>query len=111
MIMRAPPPDPSVKKIKLYMSQPRRIAAKGLVERVRKVEPDLRDQIALRMGHGVREYETKTTRAWFVTTGYLVRLMANNMEGIRNISHLIIDEGKCRICGSRQTNGVQHLRL
>jgi hypothetical protein len=32
----------------------RRIAAKALVERLRKVEPDLRDQIALRMGHGVR---------------------------------------------------------
>lgn len=94
MIMRSPPPDPKLKKLKLYMSQPRRIAAKGLVERVRAVEPDLRDQIALRMGHGVREYETKTTRAWFVTTGYLVRVMANNMESLRDVTHLIIDEGK-----------------
>ena len=75
------------------MSHPRRIAAKGLVERVRAVEPDLRDQVALRMGHGVREYETKTTRAWFVTTGYLVRLMANKMDGLSGVSHLIIDEG------------------
>jgi hypothetical protein len=93
MIMRAPAPDPAIRKVKLYMSQPRRIAAKGLVERVRQVEPDLRDQIALRMGHGVREYETKKTRAWFVTTGYLVRLMANNMQSLQGVSHLIIDEG------------------
>ena len=49
MIMRSPAPDPALKKVKLYMSQPRRIAAKGLVERVRTVEPDLKDQIALRM--------------------------------------------------------------
>lgn len=94
MILRSPAPDPALTKVKLFMSQPRRIAAKGLVERVRSVEPDLRDQIALRMGHGVREYEARTTRAWFVTTGYLVRLMANNMESLRNVSHLIIDEGK-----------------
>lgn len=93
MILRSPPPDPLFSKVKLFMSQPRRIAAKGLVERVRAVEPDLRDQVALRMGHGVREYETKTTRAWFVTTGYLVRLMANKMDGLSGVSHLIIDEG------------------
>lgn len=93
MILRSPPPDPALSKVKLYMSQPRRIAAKGLVERVRSIEPDLRDQIALRMGHGVREYETKSTRAWFVTTGYLVRVMANNMGNLRDVSHLIIDEG------------------
>ena len=93
MILRSPPPDPALPKIKFFMSQPRRIAAKGLIERVRSVEPDLRDQIALRMGHGVSEYETKTTRAWFVTTGYLVRVFANNLERIRDLSHLIIDEG------------------
>lgn len=55
MLLRAPPPDPSsTGKSKLFISQPRRIAAKALVERLRAVEPDLRDQIALRMGHGVR---------------------------------------------------------
>ena len=98
MILRSPPPAPELKKVKLFMSQPRRIAAKGLVERVRSVEPDLRDQIALRMGHGVREYETKFTRAWFVTTGYLVRAMANNMSSLRDLSHIIIDEGMSDTC-------------
>jgi len=92
MLLRAPPPDPSMQRVKMFISQPRRIAAKSLVERVRSCEPDLRNSIALRMGHGVREYETSKTRAWFVTTGYLVRLLANHPEKFDDCSHLIIDE-------------------
>ena len=56
------------------------------------MEPKLKDQIALSMGHGVKEYHTKKTRAWFVTTGYLVRLMANYPERFDSISVLIVDE-------------------
>jgi hypothetical protein len=92
MLLRSPPPDNSMHHVKMFISQPRRIAAKSLVERVRTCEPDLRDSIALRMGHGVREYENKKTRAWFVTTGYLVRLLANHPENFDDCSHLIIDE-------------------
>ena len=77
---------------KLFISQPRRIAAKALVERLRTVEPDFRDEIALRMGHGVREYESRHTRAWFVTTGYLVRLLAKHPEHFNRVGFLIIDE-------------------
>lgn len=40
----------------------------------------------------ILEYESASTRAWFVTTGYLVRLMANKPERFNDISHLIIDE-------------------
>jgi HrpA-like RNA helicase len=47
-------PLPNQQMAKLFISQPRRIAAKALVERLREMEPELRDQIALRMGHGVR---------------------------------------------------------
>lgn len=55
MLLRSPPPGGSPsEKSSLFISQPRRIAAKALVERLRAVDPDLRDQIALRMGHGVR---------------------------------------------------------
>lgn len=92
MLLRAPPPDPTFAEVKMFISQPRRIAAKSLVERVRSCEPDIRDSIALRMGHGVREYENPKTRAWFVTTGYLVRLLANHPERFNECSHLIIDE-------------------
>ena len=92
MLLNAPSPDPTQKQTKLFISQPRRIAAKALVERLRSVEPELKDHIALRMGHGVKEYENKQTRAWFVTTGYLVRLLANHPERFEDISVLIIDE-------------------
>ena len=92
MLLNAPPPDRSLPEVRFFMSQPRRIAAKSLVERVRSCEPTLRHKIALRMGHGVREYESGTTRAWFVTTGYIVRLLANHPERFDRCSHLIIDE-------------------
>ena len=54
MLLEAPPPHPFMKKSKMFVSVPRRIAAKALVERLRAVEPDFRDEIALRMGHGVK---------------------------------------------------------
>ena len=92
MILRAPLPDKSLSDVKIFISQPRRIAAKSLVERVRSCEPDLAHMIALRMGHGVREYESNQTKAWFVTTGYLVRLLANHPEKFNDVSHLLIDE-------------------
>ena len=63
-----------------------------MVERIRSTEPELRDKIALRMGHGVREYETKDTAAFFTTTGYLVRYLANSFEAFRGVTHLVIDE-------------------
>jgi hypothetical protein len=55
MLLKAsPPPNSPHSESKMFISQPRRIAAKALVERLRNVEPDFRDHIALRMGHGVR---------------------------------------------------------
>jgi len=92
MLLEAPPPDPSSRKVKMFICQPRRIAAKSLAERVRTTEPHLKDLIGLRMGHGIREYETKNTTAWFVTTGYIVRYLSNNPEAFRDVTHLIIDE-------------------
>lgn len=94
MLLRAPLPDrtSTAREAKMMISQPRRIAAKALAERVRSCEPDLADKIGLRMGHGVREHETSKTRAWFVTTGYLVRVLANNPGWFDSHTHLIIDE-------------------
>eukprot|EP00538_Stauroneis_constricta_P006063 CAMPEP_0119572152 /NCGR_PEP_ID=MMETSP1352-20130426/44476_1 /TAXON_ID=265584 /ORGANISM="Stauroneis constricta, Strain CCMP1120" /LENGTH=2052 /DNA_ID=CAMNT_0007621837 /DNA_START=51 /DNA_END=6209 /DNA_ORIENTATION=- len=92
MLLRAPPPDPAIGKVKFFISQPRRIAAKSLTERVRSCEPEFKDRFALRMGHGWKEYESSKTQAWFVTTGYLTRLMANHPERFDKCSHLIIDE-------------------
>ncbi len=92
MILEAPCPEPSLPQVKMFISQPRRIAAASLVERVRSCEPKHRQKFALRMGHGHREYESNQTQAWFVTTGYLTRLLANHPERFNNVTHLVIDE-------------------
>jgi hypothetical protein len=93
-LLRADPPEPTstAPEVKMIVSQPRRIAAKALAERVRSCEPDIADKIGLRMGHGIREHETSRTRAWFVTTGYVVRLLANHPNWFDSHTHLIIDE-------------------
>ena len=91
MLLNSPPPIPSM-QVKFFMSQPRRIAAKALVERVRSCEPEHGHKFALRMGHGWREYESNRTQAWFVTTGYLTRLLANHPDRFDDCTHLIIDE-------------------
>mmetsp|Transcript_6392 Transcript_6392/g.15019 ORF Transcript_6392/g.15019 Transcript_6392/m.15019 type:complete len:678 (-) Transcript_6392:4167-6200(-) len=92
MLLNAPSPEPTLPRVKFFISQPRRIAAKGLVERVRSCEPEHRNKFAIRMGHGWREYETNQTQAWFVTTGYLTRLLANHPESFDDCTHLMIDE-------------------
>lgn len=93
MIMEEPPPDPIMTEVKMFICQPRRIAAKSLVERVRSITTgNLKSKFALRMGHGHKEYETQESRAFFVTTGYMVRYLANNMHSFHNVTHLIIDE-------------------
>lgn len=43
------------------------------------------------MGHGVRE-ESKDTQIFFVTTGYLVQLLAHSPIALNSITHLIVDE-------------------
>eukprot|EP00536_Pseudo-nitzschia_multiseries_P013275 jgi/Psemu1/290763/fgenesh1_pg.555_\ len=92
MLLKSPAPDGSLRKVKFFISQPRRIAAKALVERVRSCEPEHKDKFALRMGHGWREYESKDTQVHFVTTGYLVRLLANHPERFDDCTHIVIDE-------------------
>ena len=78
---------------KMFVSQPRRIAARALCDRVRDTcgpahQPE---DIALRLGHGVRD-EAQDARIIFVTCGYLVRLVAHHPESLREHSHVIVDE-------------------
>jgi HrpA-like RNA helicase len=119
MLLNAPAPDGSFRKVKFFISQPRRIAAKALVERVRQCEPQLRNKFALRLGHGWREYESSETQVHFVTTGYLVRLLANHPERFDDCTHLVIDEVHersvdtdilCLLC-RRLLEKNEHIRL
>lgn len=49
-LLRADPPQPTLAapECKMIVSQPRRIAAKALADRVRSCEPDLKEKIAMR---------------------------------------------------------------
>eukprot|EP01041_Mallomonas_annulata_P005183 gene5183-10365_t len=73
---------------RMMVSQPRRIAASSLMKRLRTT---LGQKVGLRMGHGVRD-EYGSTRIFFVTTGYLVRLIAHHPGAFHNHTHIIIDE-------------------
>jgi hypothetical protein len=53
--------------------------------------PGCHDLVGMRLGHGMRT-ETAATRIWFVTTGYLVRLLAHHPEIFNDHTHLVIDE-------------------
>ena len=70
------------------VSQPRRIAASSLMKRLRS---QVGNKVGMRMGHGVRD-DTDQTCIHFVTTGYLVRLVAHHPESFNDHTHLIIDE-------------------
>ncbi|KAK3232905.1 hypothetical protein CYMTET_56764 [Cymbomonas tetramitiformis] len=82
----------------IFVSQPRRIAAVTLAERVRaRLGKKL---VGVRLGHGVKD-EDAATRLWYCTAGYLVQLAAHLPEeanSARNhgvfarLTHLVIDE-------------------
>jgi HrpA-like RNA helicase len=70
----------------IMVSQPRRIAATALKNRLSQA---LGPKVGLRLGNGIRE-ESKETRLWFVTTGYLVRFLAHRMESFEKFTHLVV---------------------
>jgi HrpA-like RNA helicase len=76
------------KYCKIMITQPRRIAVVNLK---RRLQEQLGDKIGMRMGHGVRE-ESENCKIFFVTTGYLVKLLAYRPEFLSAVTHIIIDE-------------------
>ena len=78
---------------RMFVSQPRRAAARALAQRVREESERLGMKlgVAMRLGHGVREGPPKA-EVTFATTGYIVRLIANNPGLLDSHTHLIIDE-------------------
>lgn len=70
------------------MSQPRRIAASSLMERLR---PTLGKKVGLRMGDDVKD-EFDETVIHFVTCGYILKLMAHQPGYFSQHTHIIIDE-------------------
>jgi len=85
---------------KMFVTQPRRIAARALCNRVRLAADastsgggnNEGSLIGLRLGHGEKSNDTANTRIWFATTGYVVLLLAHHPESFKDHSHLVIDE-------------------
>jgi HrpA-like RNA helicase len=97
---------------KMFVTQPRRIAARSLCERVRQslvalaaakksqnddddeeiIEASVESIVGLRLGHGERTNDSASTRIWFATTGYVVLLLAHHPEKFNDHSHLVLDE-------------------
>jgi len=92
---------------KMFVTQPRRIAARSLCARVRStLDAEKAAQlqsggggpwhpggglVGLRLGHGEKDEDEASTRVWFATTGYVVLLLAHHPETFMQHSHLIID--------------------
>ena len=100
--------DLGLSNVKMFISQPR-IAATSLRRRVSdeikanimkkeegwygsEITSNTDSIVGLRMGHGVKTVDTKATRIWFCTAGYLVLLAAHHPEVFQDHTHLIIDE-------------------
>lgn len=85
---------------RMYVTQPRRIAARSLCQRVRelcgpaegKQSKDSGELVGYRLGHGEKSGIGRKTRIVFATTGYLVLLLAHHPEKFDKHSHLVIDE-------------------
>lgn len=75
---------------KAMIGQPRRLAARLLYERM-ATNLEVGPYMGYRLGHGVRK-ETRRTRYWYCTVGYLVRLLAHHPEAFASHTHLVIDE-------------------
>lgn len=81
------------RRAKMFVSQPRRAATRALAQRVREEakESGGKWNVAMRLGHGVRE-GPRGAEVTFATTGYIVRLIANSPGLLDSHTHLIIDE-------------------
>lgn len=81
---------------KMFVTQPRRIAARSLCARVQSIlsseNKEAIPAVGLRLGGGERSIDTGNTKIWFATTGYVVLLLAHHPERFRDHSHLVLDE-------------------
>jgi len=75
-------------KCKMFVCQPRRIAASALFRRVKLT---MGNKVGLRMGNGVKD-GNDNAQIIYATTGYLTRLLAYHPEAFDDNTHLVIDE-------------------
>lgn len=91
-LCRQPPKRPGDEKL-IVCTQPRRLAALTLSQRVAKEmgEPSIGGLVGFRIS-GESVYDFRRTRLLFVTTGYLLQVLVNDPGQIHKYSHIILDE-------------------
>jgi ATP-dependent RNA helicase DHX29 len=79
---------------RIICTQPRRVAALGLSERVAAERCERLGTAGALTAHQIRMESTKTaaTRLLFCTTGILLRMLQDTSEELSDVSHLIVDE-------------------
>ena len=79
---------------RIICTQPRRVAALGLSERVAAERCERLGTAGALTAHQIRMESTKSaaTRLLFCTTGILLRMLQDSSEELSDVSHLIVDE-------------------
>ena len=85
---------------KFLVSQPRRIACRGLLNRMRSTQVGREHLFGMRLGGGIKDEVSGSTRCFFCSAGYIVRLLAAYPGHFDDHTHLIIDE-----CHERSVDG------
>ena len=78
-------------RLKVLVTQPRRIACISLAKRVASV---LGEELGNSVGYQISGDTAvkKNTQIVFVTTGYLLQVVVNNPERLNEYSHIVLDE-------------------
>jgi HrpA-like RNA helicase len=79
-------------KVKVIVTQPRRIAAITLARRVASLRgQDTGDDVGYRVGQGDHQ-DSHESLVTFVTVGYLLQYFSHNPDMVQNYTHIVLDE-------------------
>ncbi|CAJ1421592.1 unnamed protein product [Effrenium voratum] len=92
-LCRQPPKRPGDPERVIVCTQPRRLAALTLAQRVAKEmgEQSIGSLVGFRIS-GESVFDFRRTKILFVTTGYLLQVLVNDPGQIHRYSHIILDE-------------------
>ncbi|KAH9114192.1 hypothetical protein LEN26_012620 [Aphanomyces euteiches] len=83
--------DSNSETAKIYVTQPRRVAAITLATTVAKMrEQTVGQTIGYRVGQ--IQKDSDETQITYVTTGYMLERLVHNAESVSRVTHLILDE-------------------
>eukprot|EP00931_Biecheleriopsis_adriatica_P024385 TRINITY_DN1520_c1_g1_i2.p1 TRINITY_DN1520_c1_g1~~TRINITY_DN1520_c1_g1_i2.p1 ORF type:complete len:3371 (-),score=1236.43 TRINITY_DN1520_c1_g1_i2:41-9523(-) len=111
-LCRTPPKRPGDAERIVVCTQPRRLAAVTLAQRVSKEmgESTVGGLVGYRIS-GESAIDSRRTRLLFVTTGYLLQVLVNDPGQIHRYSHIILDEAHERTVDADLVSLVLKLQI